>query len=46
MLEDISLTPHENVVYQKLKHIDEVILRVLSFEISMLLHDICIFMTL
>ena len=44
VLEDFSGKNHEHIVNQKLKHLDDVVFRVLVFRIRVLLHKICFFM--
>ena len=46
LLEDFTGTSDENIVNYKLKHLDDVIFRVLVFRIRVLLHKICFFVPL
>ena len=46
LLEDFSGKNHENIVNLKLKHLDDLIFRVLVFRIRVLLHKICFFVSL
>ena len=45
LLENLSGKNHENIVYQKLKHPDDVIFRVLAFGVRVFLHKVCFFVT-
>ena len=45
LLENLSRKNHENVVYQKLKHLDDVIFRVLVFGVRVFLYKVWFFVT-